>query len=110
MNLTKQSVLLIPGRKSLLVVSELILKETKTLTRFVFYFLVRLYIDVQVPYARSEVFLTETLEDICEKYKKYTQAIHPVTGKLTYAFEEFVIQHKRIGGKNGKLFDAVSVQ
>ncbi|KAE9556259.1 hypothetical protein FO519_000598 [Halicephalobus sp. NKZ332] len=60
----------------------------------------------EIPYARSEVFLTEALEDVCDKYKKYTQAVHPVSGKLTYVHEDLVVQYKRINGKTSKLHDA----
>uniref|UniRef100_A0AC34PWJ1 DUF3456 domain-containing protein n=1 Tax=Panagrolaimus sp. JU765 TaxID=591449 RepID=A0AC34PWJ1_9BILA len=55
-----------------------------------------------IPYARSQMHINELLEDVCDKYNKYTQAVHPVTGKLTFAHEDLVIEYKR-KGKSSKL-------
>lgn len=51
--------------------------------------------------------MIESLEETCDKYKKYTQAVHPITGKKTYVHEDLVVEYKRISGKAGKLLYAV---
>lgn len=50
--------------------------------------------------------MQDVLEEVCDKAKKYTQAIHPLTGKKTYVHEEIVIEYKRIPGKSNKLYSA----
>uniref|UniRef100_A0AC35FT34 DUF3456 domain-containing protein n=1 Tax=Panagrolaimus sp. PS1159 TaxID=55785 RepID=A0AC35FT34_9BILA len=61
---------------------------------------------VEIPFARSEAHLQDVLEDVCEKTKKYTQTIHPVTGKKTYIHEEIIVEYKRIPGMSNKLHSA----
>uniref|UniRef100_A0A7E4UZ78 DUF3456 domain-containing protein n=1 Tax=Panagrellus redivivus TaxID=6233 RepID=A0A7E4UZ78_PANRE len=61
---------------------------------------------VEIPYARSEVHLNEVLDTVCDVSKKYTQAVHPTTGKKTYVHEDKVIHYKRIPAKTSKLNSA----
>uniref|UniRef100_A0A914YPN7 DUF3456 domain-containing protein n=1 Tax=Panagrolaimus superbus TaxID=310955 RepID=A0A914YPN7_9BILA len=61
---------------------------------------------VEIPFARSEAHLQDVLEEVCEKSKKYTQTIHPVTGKKTYIHEEIIVEYKRIPGMSNKLHSA----
>uniref|UniRef100_A0AC34GU16 DUF3456 domain-containing protein n=1 Tax=Panagrolaimus sp. ES5 TaxID=591445 RepID=A0AC34GU16_9BILA len=61
---------------------------------------------VEIPFARSEAHLQDVLEEVCDKSKKYTQTIHPVTGKKTFIHEEIIVEYKRIPGMSNKLHSA----
>uniref|UniRef100_A0A914BVZ9 DUF3456 domain-containing protein n=1 Tax=Acrobeloides nanus TaxID=290746 RepID=A0A914BVZ9_9BILA len=50
----------------------------------------------EIPYARSEAHINELIDEICEKSKKYVQAVHPETGKTIYAHEDNVLHYRRI--------------
>ncbi|VDK47408.1 unnamed protein product [Gongylonema pulchrum] len=40
---------------------------------------------MQIPFSRSEIHLTDSLENICEKSSEWTAVVHATTGKGVYA-------------------------
>lgn len=62
-------------------------------------FLILYFNFFQVPYARSEVHLSELLENVCNKMEDYVRATYKSTGELTIL---------KLIGSDGKLNEDIS--